>query len=1121
MLRAKKGSALLIVIGFLSFMIVSAVAFSIYMRAERLPSSALRRTVATRQLAKAALAEAISQIDDSLRGSPFPGLSVEGSKVLEYLRNERGADPDRVNYMSWEGRVFMPANRGYPSKERHYAPAPLTVSVLTLEAMGYIPPALVNDARFLGRASWSSAWQNFPYDAGRFAFVALNVSDFFDINRMYANKPRTSNADGRVSLAYLLDPNENFELNPPGNDPQGAIEKFASNFDNIGDCKSFDDVMHDNRPAGEGGNKVDASVPFVSDLDYQLALGSRTIQSMKSLFYNLVSPNGEVKSGAPLYYRGTPLYTSAIRQPFVTDSCTASNRVYEVDISTVEGQPFTKSMMNNAKATLTDMISQGANSVFFTQILKKMTGQYKLANSLQGLAVLIPTLYDYLDYKDEGVPVSLAWPCVERVPSLVNIGASVNFQLPVVAQEGTAWNFKFPDWLGGGGVRALWVYPFRRHEEIYDDTYKADAIVRIFLVEDSGGDLKLRDRDNQKLARLLRPTKDEWNRKQGSAFKIGDGKVFCITAYLKQQDINPASKNIRYEADAGGALEPVGPWTINIESVGGNTQVPLMTAVMEPDPNNRSQQITKYQINIAPFKNEGGGADGSPMFQDILGKTVDQSQLTAALQGKTVRPYMAVWARITNSAGDTVDLVPAVTDDDELNGKNAALGPMAAALGPALTTQDNCPMLLFRGNVTKKYSELFDLSASAAGGGGAAGGGAAGGVTKVEWEQKSYSALDPRFNWAPEDWYISEENQSFAQWLTRTKNYLRNHGANNDCDHDIFLSVSDVGFLQSIGEFAFLPRLTDPYNSGELLMASVGNGERAYNGERRDAPERIANVRSAWTSYRVDWETYEAFENASIGYSNDRECLVNPYTPFRGIFMAALANTPCDYWSTGAALDKENVVKKSLGDTEVLPEIKETKDMLKKYSFCYSADDTSRNKVWDGRMLNQMHNSMTNVLQNYRSVNVASGKVASRQSADAWKWLWDQDEDGSVTQMGWFIDHGSIPADAGGYDAYLQFLGTTLLQPLYDVDRKFLHSYWRECFANQQQLFLIFVRAESSAIGGPGEGTPAQKGARAVALVWRNPLATGTDGIQYDNQPRLDPERRPHQTRVLFYHQFD
>ena len=56
--RERRGSALLIVLGFVAFLIVSAVTFSIYMRYSRLPSSYLRRTATSRQLVKAALARA-------------------------------------------------------------------------------------------------------------------------------------------------------------------------------------------------------------------------------------------------------------------------------------------------------------------------------------------------------------------------------------------------------------------------------------------------------------------------------------------------------------------------------------------------------------------------------------------------------------------------------------------------------------------------------------------------------------------------------------------------------------------------------------------------------------------------------------------------------------------------------------------------------------------------------------------------------------------------------------------------------------------------------------------------------------------------------------------------------
>jgi len=60
--------------------------------------------------------------------------------------------------------------------------------------------------------------------------------------------------------------------------------------------------------------------------------------------------------------------------------------------------------------------------------------------------------------------------------------------------------------------------------------------------------------------------------------------------------------------------------------------------------------------------------------------------------------------------------------------------------------------------------------------------------------------------------------------------------------------------------------------------------------------------------------------------------------------------------------------------------------------------------------------------------------------------------------------------------------------------------------------------------GGAIGQTPPQLGARAVALVWRNPhrgskayTDTGDDG----GDTSAAPANAPHQTRVLFYRQFD
>ena len=93
---------------------------------------------------------------------------------------------------------------------------------------------------------------------------------------------------------------------------------------------------------------------------------------------------------------------------------------------------------------------------------------------------------------------------------------------------------------------------------------------------------------------------------------------------------------------------------------------------------------------------------------------------------------------------------------------------------------------------------------------------------------------------------------------------------------------------------------------------------------------------------------------------------------------------------------------------------------------------------------------------------------------------------------------------------------------LYGVDRKFLYGYWRDSFAVKQQLFLVFVRAEPMMMGGGIIGqTPPQLGARAVALVWRNPYRGSKSYVESGEGGASTPEYAPHQTRVLFYRQFD
>ena len=260
-----------------------------------------------------------------------------------------------------------------------------------------------------------------------------------------------------------------------------------------------------------------------------------------------------------------------------------------------------------------------------------------------------------------------------------------------------------------------------------------------------------------------------------------------------------------------------------------------------------------------------------------------------------------------------------------------------------------------------------------------------------------------------------------------------------------------------------------------------------------------------------------------IGRNSDDVQTVNPYSDDETVLMSAFAYTPCDYWTTGRIVagaksrnqtlagdfqaivnkmgDKNQTSGNSIGDA----------NQCLKYSFCKDNSDSS-SKMKD------------------ENVKKIMRRFVEAMRADGGRNPWEKIYDG-------LFDNAF--ADLDGQDNYTktdnnadEFLGIDLDDcPLYSIDRKFLYSYWRDCFANKQQLFLIFVRAESTALGGPGEGTPSQQGGRAVALVWREPVAyddgnnpnsTYSDKTANTMQrQRFSIGRRPHRMRVLFYHQFD
>jgi len=192
----RQGSALLIVLGMLAFMIVSAVGFSVFMRESRKPSSHLRRSITARFLLRAALANAISRVDgdfnldearvEGIYDDIYPGVGPAQKMFIE------------ENGDFWDKRVFMPFGQVHPSN---------TVSTLTLESLAYLPPAIINEVRVWSRLTRTAEWKHLAYDLGRYAFCAVDVSDCFDINKVRANERRSSAANHRFNLSSLYPDN--------------------------------------------------------------------------------------------------------------------------------------------------------------------------------------------------------------------------------------------------------------------------------------------------------------------------------------------------------------------------------------------------------------------------------------------------------------------------------------------------------------------------------------------------------------------------------------------------------------------------------------------------------------------------------------------------------------------------------------------------------------------------------------------------------------------------------------------------------------------------------------------------------------------------------------------------
>ncbi len=354
----RRGSALLIVLGFLSFMVISGVSFAIYMRTERQASSNYRHAVNGRHLLNAGLARAMEEIDSELR-----------------LR-----DNDERKFPDWPGRVRVSAATEKEDNDRD-------ARVLSIEALSFLPPFLVNDVRRYAvrqkndqpyeGAKWRTLKGPEGEVNGRYAYVCVNVSDMLDVNTCRAQyRDATTN---RVSLGHLFE-----------DDPER---------------KKFDD------------NYAQKDLHYFSLQDFYSARYERDKSDLSSPFHRYIFGGNF-----------TPFNNEdLLKQVFITDSIAKPEPVKKDACNIWLNPPFAPNVVND---TLVDnALSGNLNTDFLNAFKKAVQSPIQDANNFAAM------VKDYMD--EDCVPSRLWTPTLERVPMISEIVLPSTFSPKIVTSKKT------------------------------------------------------------------------------------------------------------------------------------------------------------------------------------------------------------------------------------------------------------------------------------------------------------------------------------------------------------------------------------------------------------------------------------------------------------------------------------------------------------------------------------------------------------------------------------------------------------------------------------------------------------------------------------------------------------
>ena len=551
-----------------------------------------------------------------------------------------------------------------------------------------------------------------------------------------------------------------------------------------------------------------------------------------------------------------------------------------VRLDRAEGQPFSSALLQ--KGPNCAAIEPLANVSSFKSYVQKDLYYLNLTDWI--------TLYDYLDADD--VPLTLVQPSVERIPMVAGLAPSFqNFTMkctvektvttdPATPLPGQGYKqittyttkFKQDSFPNSAAVNALLAFPFKRGGDLNNgSSFKARAMMKLFLVASQAGDATVPLRGSGTL-RNMRPKREEWEGPvQPFELKRGGDKCAVLTFLSAEKTLNLPNQ-VTEEEDA--FVDPHG----------------TLFTLTRPAISERVFFVRREVVQVSRSGVEMGERWVSWSFPEDVRPIMADGRLLPPCYGDeyldwSIRPCAAVWFKIETDEG-VVDYVPAVLNDDvELGGvDNAMLGAVGTARTNHGPEQDrgcedvDAPLLRMTGSTALPIQGI--LNAATAG---------PAEFTdpngQVQFSPKSFYSVDPRYNWAPEDWIgCSQAGVSFDTWKTEVLDKVLGKDGRAP---DIFMSCSNQGWLQSMGELALLPRQTD--DDGMTIHVAD-----RFDGRPRTSVETIAHAATVWRTYPVDFaETNRVYRLHRLGVASmSATGAFDPYLAALSEFQTAFAGLP-------------------------------------------------------------------------------------------------------------------------------------------------------------------------------------------------------------------------------------